>query len=207
MDTNEIWTKTLSQLRLETTKATYNTILEGSRLASINGVFTIEAPSEISREWLEYRLRPIVARALGSVTDQVIEPAKLVFTILQPGQLPALEDDDDTPIYIRSKRKERRYYIDNEFILLGYAARVGPYAGMVYNVLCCRADNQTQTCFPGKQSIADDAGISLDECKIAIKKLEHYHLIHVLRERNSGAKKNWKSNVYTLLDVSEWLLL
>ncbi len=205
MDTNEIWTKTLSQLSQETTKATYNTILEGSRLISANGVYTIQAPSDISREWLEYRLRPIVARALGSVTDQVIDPAKLVFTMLQPGQLPAIDEDDDaTPIYIRSKRKERRYYIDNEFILLGYAARVGPYAGMVYNVLCCRADNQTQTCYPGKQSIADDAGISLEECKRAIKTLEHYHLVHVLREKKG---KGWKSNTYTLLDVSEWLLL
>lgn len=205
MDTSDIWTKTLSQLRLETTKATYNTILEGSRLASINGVYTIEAPSEIAREWLEYRLRPIVARALAGVTDQVIDPAKLVFTMLQPGQLPAPDDDDDAvSIHIRSKRKERRYYIDNEFILLGYAARVGPYAGMVYNVLCCRADNQTQTSYPGKQSIADDAGISLEECKRAIKTLEQYHLIHVLREKKG---KGWKSNTYTLLDVSDWLLL
>lgn len=205
MDTNTIWTKTLSQLRLETTKATYNTVLEGSRLVSVNGVYTIEAPSEIAREWLDYRLRPVVARALGGVTDQVIEPAKLVFTMLQPGQLPALDDDDDlTPIHIRSKRKERRYYIDNEFILMGYAARVGPYAGMVYNVLCCRADNFTQTSYPGKQSIADDCGISLEECKRAIKTLEQYHLVHVLRERKG---KGWKSNTYTLLDVSEWLLL
>lgn len=205
MDTSDIWTKTLSELSARTTKATYATILEGTRLISANGVFTIQAPSDISREWLEYRLRPIVALALGSVTDQVIDPAKLVFTMLQPGQLPAPDDDDDTvSIHIRSKRKERRYYIDNEFILLGYAARVGPYAGMVYNVLCCRADNQTQTSYPGKQSIADDAGISLEECKRAIKTLEQYHLIHVLREKKG---KGWKSNTYTLLDVSDWLLL
>lgn len=206
MDTNDIWTKTLSQLSSETTKATYSTVLEGSRLVSANGVYTIQAPSEIAREWLDYRLRPVVARALGSVTDQVIEPTKLVFTLLQPGQLPALLDDDDdtTPIHIRSKRQERRYYIDNEFILLGYAARIGPYATAVYNVLCCRADNTTQSSYPGKQSIANDAGISLDECKRAIKTLEQYHLVHVLREKNG---KRWKSNTYTLLDVSEWLLL
>lgn len=205
MDTSDIWTKTLSELSARTTKATYATIFDGTRLISANGVFTIQAPSDISREWLEYRLRPVVATALGSVTDQVIDPAKLVFTMLQPGQLPAPDDDDDTTsIHIRSKRKERRYYIDNEFILLGYAARVGPYAGMVYNVLCCRADNQTQTSYPGKQSIADDAGISLEECKRAIKTLEQYHLIHVLREKKG---KGWKSNTYTLLDVSDWLLL
>lgn len=206
MDTNDIWTKTLSELSAKTTKATYATVLEGTRLISANGVYTIQAPSDISREWLEYRMRPVVALALGSVTDQVVDPAKLVFTMLQPGQLPALLDDDDdsTPIHIRSKRKERRYYIDNEFILLGYAARVGPYATAVYNVLCCRADNQTQTSYPGKQSIADDAGMSLEECKRCIKTLEQYHLIHVFRERKG---KGWKSNTYTLLDVSEWLLL
>lgn len=203
MDNHEIWTKTLNLLRNQTTQATFMTVLDGSRLVSANGTFTIQAPSDMAREWLDYRYRNVVATALQDVTNQVVDPAKLKFVLLE-SSLPEIEDDDNASIHIRSKRKERRYYIDNEFILLGYAARLGPFCTAVYNVLCCRADNTTQSSYPGKQSIANDAGMSLEQCKRAIKLLERYHLIHVLREKKGDG---WKSNTYTLLDVSDWILM
>ncbi len=70
----EIWQATLNELQLEMTRATFETLLRGSRpIAREGGSLVVQVASEYARAWLEARLRPVVTRALarqvGSLTD------------------------------------------------------------------------------------------------------------------------------------------
>lgn len=96
---------------------------------------------------------------------------------------------------VRDKRKDSRYYIDNEF-LNGYAKQVGWEGQVVYHALCRHAKNET--CFPKQDHLAIELGVSIASIKRGVKALKEYNLIGVERR---GKKQ---SNIYTLLDRSEW---
>ncbi|MCX6758996.1 MAG: helix-turn-helix domain-containing protein [Candidatus Nealsonbacteria bacterium] len=96
---------------------------------------------------------------------------------------------------VRDKRKEHRYYIDNEF-LNGYAKNVGVYGQSVYMALCRHAKDET--CFPSLKHLAIELGISIASAERGIKKLKACNIIVVERRGKT------QSNVYWLLDRSEW---
>ncbi len=63
-----IWAETQSLLRPQMTRATYDTIIQGTRLIRReDGIYIIGVQTEMAKEWLENRLRDIVRRALSSV--------------------------------------------------------------------------------------------------------------------------------------------
>ena len=96
---------------------------------------------------------------------------------------------------VRDKRKDHRYYIDNEF-LNGYAKRVGWHGQVVYMALCRHARNET--CFPSQKHLAIELGISIGSAKKGIKLLKEWNIIGVIRRGKT------QSNEYWLLDRSEW---
>jgi len=101
----------------------------------------------------------------------------------------------ELPFKIRDKRKENRYYIDNEF-LNGYAKEVGAYGQGVYMALCRHAKDET--CFPSQNHLAVELGISVDSVKRGVKTLKEWNIIGVIRRGKT------QSNEYWLLDRSEW---
>lgn len=101
----------------------------------------------------------------------------------------------DLPFKVRDKRKDGRYYIDNEF-LNGYAKKVGWQGQVVYNALCRHA--KKETCFPKQEHLAVELGIGIASVKRGVKALKEYNIIGVERR---GKKQ---SNIYILLDRSEW---
>ena len=105
----------------------------------------------------------------------------------------------NTGIKVRDKRKENRYYIDNEF-LNGYARRVGVYAQSVYMALCRHSRNGAS--FPGQDHLAEELGISPSSVKDGITKLKKYNIIDV--EMRLDTKQGRGSNIYYLLDRTEW---
>jgi hypothetical protein len=63
-----IWAETQSVLRPQMTRATYDTIIQGTMLLGReNGNYVVGVQTEMAKEWLENRLRDIVRRALSSV--------------------------------------------------------------------------------------------------------------------------------------------
>lgn len=198
-----IWLQTLDYLRSQMTKATYEATCQRTRLISANGSIVIETPNPTAKEWLENRLGDTLARALSQTLEKPVTVSELRF-ILPQENLAAPEMD--VPIHIRSKRKERRYWLDNEFIDWGFAAHVGPAAVSVYNLLCRRANNDSQQSWPGKCSIASDLGLSKNTVKVAIRQLAACNLVVVKQNFRPGTREH-ESNTYTLTDVSEWVMV
>lgn len=63
-----LWSETQSMLQRQMTRATYDAIVQGTRLmAHENGVYTIGVQTDMAKEWLENRLRDVIQRALASV--------------------------------------------------------------------------------------------------------------------------------------------
>lgn len=63
-----IWAETQSVLRPQMTRATYDTIIQGTMLLGReNGNYVVGVQTEMAKEWLENRLRDIVRRALSIV--------------------------------------------------------------------------------------------------------------------------------------------
>lgn len=203
MDLDSIWNETRRVLRRQTTQATYDAVYAQSRLKSlVDGGATISVETEVAMEWLEKRLRATVSRALSNVLDRDITPDELAVVVAN-GSDQATEGED-RPFYVRNRRKTRRYYIDNEFFDWGYAAIVGPIGIAVYNVLCRHADANTQQCYPGKGYIAKQIGLAdARPVRPAVRLLEHYNLIH-RTERYDVVTRTYNSDLYDLLDISEW---
>ncbi len=71
MDANRIWQAALGELQLELTRATFETWLRNSRLVACeDGVFVIGVANTYARDWLESRLRSVVARVLTRLTGR-----------------------------------------------------------------------------------------------------------------------------------------
>lgn len=207
MNPDQIWLDTLNVLRSQTTKATFDGVFQSTTLVDVNGCFTIQAPHKLSVEWMDKRLRNTIANALSQVTQQTIVPAQLQFIPAPEKCVPVQPADEatgqDVPIHVRDGRKERRYWIDNEFIYDGYAAYVRPAGVAVYNLLCCRA-NKNQQAWPGQGGMAADLGLTRPTIGSAVARLESCNVI-LIEPRFNEQSCEWESNLYTLTDLSEWV--
>ena len=80
LDSVALWKQALHELRFQMTRATFDTCMQGTYIASVQGdVVTIAVRSQYARAWLENRLLPLVQRTLTgllgkSVNVQVIAP-------------------------------------------------------------------------------------------------------------------------------------
>ncbi|MCB0198061.1 MAG: hypothetical protein KDJ65_39325, partial [Anaerolineae bacterium] len=78
-----IWSETQSMLRRQMTQATYDTIIQGTRLVGQSrDKYIVGVHSDMAKEWLENRLRDIVQRALSGVVGQ---PTNIEFVLLDGG--------------------------------------------------------------------------------------------------------------------------
>lgn len=104
-------------------------------------------------------------------------------------------------IEIRDNRQKDWFWLDNEY-LNGYARHLGASCTVVYLSLCRHAHNETQTCFPSMKLIAEENGISTRTVIRAIKTLEEWGIINVIRSRKDDGTQD--KNIYTLLSKSSW---
>lgn len=71
MDAKRIWQAALGELQLELTRATFETWLRDTHLVAYeDGVFVIGVANSYARDWLESRLRSVVARVLTRLTGR-----------------------------------------------------------------------------------------------------------------------------------------
>jgi hypothetical protein len=77
-----IWSETQSVLRRQMTQATYDAIIQGTKLLErSNGVYVVGVQSEMAKEWLENRLRELIQRALSNVVGVSV---KIKFKLMGP---------------------------------------------------------------------------------------------------------------------------
>jgi len=99
-------------------------------------------------------------------------------------------------IKVRSKRIEKRFYIDNEF-LNGYAHKVGWKGQIVYMALCRHEKNGTA--FPGLRHLAKELGVSVATIQRGIKELLKWNIIQIEKPE----QRNFPY-IYWLIDYTEW---
>lgn len=80
----ELWSHALDELRLQMTRATFETWFTGAHVVDVAGAtWTIGVRSDFARDWLEQRLRDAVERTLAAVVGEEIS---VVFTVARPPQ-------------------------------------------------------------------------------------------------------------------------
>lgn len=100
----------------------------------------------------------------------------------------------------RPKGKQTRYFVDNEFLEGGYAARFRKYHILpVYAVLCRHAKADAQTCFPSYKQVMKLTGLTnRNRVSLALRILEALNIIFI--EHSAGRQ----SNRYLLLRTELW---
>jgi predicted transcriptional regulator len=104
-------------------------------------------------------------------------------------------------IKIRDKRLKEKFVVDDAY-LNGYAKLCGIYATGVYISLCRHANYVTQECWPEMRTIAEELAISKDSVLRAIKVLEDWNIVKIIKGKDEQGKQ--KNNIYILTDKSEW---
>ena len=68
-----IWSETLSLLQGQMTKAMFNSVMQGTRLdGAQNGAYVVQVANDMTKDWLDNRLRNVVERALSSVVGHPV---------------------------------------------------------------------------------------------------------------------------------------
>src|SRR3989344_2286545 len=99
---------------------------------------------------------------------------------------------------VRGRDKKTRFYIDNEFLKLGYAAAVR-HLFSVYGVLCKYANAETKKCWPALDTIMKESGITNRRTTLGIiNALEYFMMIGIKHD------KELNRNTYYILAHSRW---
>ena len=68
-----IWSETLSLLQGQMTRAMFNSVMQGTRLdGAQNGAYVVQVANDMTKDWLNNRLRNVVERALSSVVGHSV---------------------------------------------------------------------------------------------------------------------------------------
>ncbi|HXV98621.1 MAG TPA: DnaA N-terminal domain-containing protein [Anaerolineae bacterium] len=68
----DLWDRCLAQLRLQMSRATYETWLQNTTAQEEEGRLIVFTPSSFAQDWLEKRLRDTIERAVNHVAEQPI---------------------------------------------------------------------------------------------------------------------------------------
>src|SRR3990167_2481464 len=108
----------------------------------------------------------------------------------------------DKIVVVRDRRNRGWFWMDNEY-LNGYARYYGAIGTAIYVSLCRHAHIKDQVAFPSQALMAAELGNSERTIIRYLKKFETYGLISVEKNKNPVTKQ-FASNVYMLLDKSNW---
>jgi hypothetical protein len=79
---DSIWQRTLDQLRLQMTRATFDTWLQDTQLIARNGEFsTVAVKNKAAQDWLQNRLYDTVQRTLSDILDD--QPVEIEFQVAE----------------------------------------------------------------------------------------------------------------------------
>jgi DnaA N-terminal domain len=89
----QLWTKVLAQLKLQMTRATFETWLQDTWLISANnGTWQVAVKSNAAKETLEHRLLKVICRTVTNLVNQTVE---LEFVVAEPRLAPVEQIPDE----------------------------------------------------------------------------------------------------------------
>ena len=89
MDAEQAWQSALGQLQMEMPKASFDTWVRDTRIASYeDGLFTVTVHNAYARDWLESRLSSTVTRLLMGIMNRSVEVAFVVRSNESSGDVP-----------------------------------------------------------------------------------------------------------------------
>ena len=81
MDAEQAWQAALGQLQMEMPKASFDTWVRDTRIASYeDGLFTVSVRNAYARDWLESRLSSTVTRLLMGIMNRSVEVDFVVYS-------------------------------------------------------------------------------------------------------------------------------
>ena len=91
----------------------------------------------------------------------------------------------------RREKKRTRFYIDNEFLARGYAAKYRKISLIdIYCVLAKYANYTTQMCYPSIQTLIRESGVkNRNTVMKALKKLEELKIIKIFHSKGRWNNK------------------
>jgi len=93
LDSVALWNQALHELRLQMTRATFDTCMRGTYIADVQGDnIVIAVRSQYARAWLENRLLPLVQRTLSGLLGRPVS-----VQVVPPGEGPGNAGADDSP--------------------------------------------------------------------------------------------------------------
>lgn len=101
----------------------------------------------------------------------------------------------------RREKKRTRFFVDNEFLERGYAAKYRKISLIdIYCVLAKHANYKSQLCFPSIKKLIEQSGVkNRNTVLAALKKLEELNIIKVFHSKGRWANK------YLMQDPTVWL--
>jgi chromosomal replication initiator protein len=124
MDAVQAWQSAVGQLQMEMPKASFDTWVRDTRIASyVDGLFTVAVRNAYARDWLESRLSSTVKRLLMGIMNRSVDVAFVVHasenSVEAPDQLTSPSKDisatvDEIPASVqRSASLNPRYTFEN----------------------------------------------------------------------------------------------
>jgi chromosomal replication initiator protein len=122
MDAEQAWQSALGQLQMEMPKASFDTWVRDTRIASYeDGLFTVTVHNAYARDWLESRLSSTVTRLLMGIMNRSVEVAFVVRSTESSTDILAAPPSADTSATIdeipaprsRSSSLNPRYTFEN----------------------------------------------------------------------------------------------
>ena len=192
------WGQVLDQLRLQMTKATYDTWLAGSQVVGIEpGVWVVGVRSAYALDWLTGRLGGLVAQTVGRVAGNGVS----VRFVVDASPQPAPEMDPGPPEQIIEAVREDRLSVQSSgqvlgatdfYIKLKTAFRYRALArlkGAKLSVFLCLAlhVDRDGIAYPGINAIMRETGYSRAPIVAALDELSQLGLITKTRSPQRGA--------------------
>lgn len=203
-----IWTRTLQDLQLQTTRATFDTWLRGTYVVSeADGEYTIGVRHTYAQDWLRNRMEGLIIRALRQHAGP---SASLRFIVHQPNLAPPdpIPDLEDEPLV--EAVREQRVSVRQDgtslawtdfYIKLKVAFRRRALAnlkGAKLSVFLCLAlhVDRDGIAFPGIETIMQETGYSRSVVCSALDELVRLGLISKLSSPRSGGTDEYQVNGY-----------
>jgi hypothetical protein len=159
----DIWSSALDELRLQMTKATFDTWVKTAKVVSYrDGTFTIGVPNGYAKDWLEKRLHRVVQETLARLVDGPVEvryetvgSGEVIVPRVTPAQLVQPE------LFVQGVREEDynrivepdRVFVGTQYFRREWLPRLGP-------VLWTLILELRQRCYWNKRT-----GEKRDQCK------------------------------------------
>lgn len=96
MEPEAAWQATLGELKLQMTRATFNTWVKDTAVRQVrdDGTFVVQVKNEYAQEWLDKKLRVTIERTLADITGQ---PTAVEFVLSACDEQPKVYDNQTVP--------------------------------------------------------------------------------------------------------------